>query len=143
MRYGGFRRRPRGHVEAFSRPAPIPQPQIAQIRPMLAAKEFDGSVVLIVGGSRGSGELVAKIIAAGGGKVILTYVRGKSDAERVARAIADEGGECEILSYDVTGDPEGQLKALSTAPSHIYYFATPSIFRRRSAAHSPCLFEQF
>jgi len=132
-----------GHVEAFNRPTPTPQPRIERIKPMLAQKEFEGSVVLIVGGSRGLGELVAKIIAAGGGKVILTYVTGKSDAERVAQEIAGEGGECEILSYDVSGDPDGQLWSLSTAPSHIYYFATPSIFRRRSAAYSPGLFGQF
>lgn len=132
-----------GHVEAFNRPAPVPQPRVARIRPMLSKKEFDGSVVMIVGGSRGLGELVAKVIAAGGGKVILTYVTGKSDAERVAQEITDEGEECEILSYDVSGDPEDQLRSLSTAPSHIYYFATPSIFRRRSAAYSAGLFEQF
>lgn len=132
-----------GHVEAFNRPAPTPQPPIARIKPMLSQMEFEGSVALIVGGSRGLGELVAKIIAAGGGKVILTYVKGKSDAERVAQEIASAGGECEILSYDVSRDPEGQLRPLSTAPSHIYYFATPSIFRRRSAAYSPGLFEQF
>ncbi|QPF90272.1 SDR family NAD(P)-dependent oxidoreductase [Bradyrhizobium commune] len=132
-----------GHVEAFNRPEPIAQPSVALIRSKVAAAEFEGSIALVVGGSRGLGELVGKIVAAGGGKVVLTYVAGKADAERVAQDIVEGGGDCHVVPYDVSGDPESQLKSLPAAPSHIYYFATPSIFRRKTAAYSPAVFQQF
>jgi MaoC like domain/short chain dehydrogenase len=132
-----------GHVEAFNRPVPTVQPRMSELAPMLARNEFDGSVALVVGGSRGLGELAAKIVAAGGGKVVLTYATGRSDAEAVAREINGEGGHCEVIAYDVTQSPESQLKALEVAPTHIYFFATPAIFRRRSATYSPVLFEEF
>lgn len=132
-----------GHLDAFNRPTPTAQPQLASIAPFVHEKEFDGAVALIVGGSRGLGELVAKIVAAGGGKVIVTYVAGKQDAEKVAKEINGEGGQCEVLAYDVNQQPDLQLKELKTIPTHVYYFATPSIFRRRSATYSPKLFEDF
>ena len=132
-----------GHVDAFSRPPPTKQPALAEIRRAVAANEFADDVALVVGGSRGLGELTAKIIAAGGGKVILTYAVGKTDAEAVAREIVEGGGSCETVAFDVREQPDKQLGSIGTNPTSIYYFATPSIFRRRSSRLSLDLFEEF
>jgi NAD(P)-dependent dehydrogenase (short-subunit alcohol dehydrogenase family) len=91
--------------------------------------EFSGSVALIVGGSRGLGELTAKVIASGGGRVVVTWHSGKEDAERVAQEIRSAGGACETLRYDAREPAAEQLAPLSDAPTHAYYFATPAIFR--------------
>jgi NAD(P)-dependent dehydrogenase (short-subunit alcohol dehydrogenase family) len=132
-----------GYVDAFNRPSPTRQPSLAEVRRAVAANEFEGDVALIVGGSRGLGELTAKIIAAGGGKVILTYAVGKADAEAVAGEIVEGGGLCETVRFDVREQPGHQLSSIGTTPTNIYYFATPSIFRRRSAQLSLDLFEEF
>jgi acyl dehydratase/NADP-dependent 3-hydroxy acid dehydrogenase YdfG len=132
-----------GHVDAFNRPPPTAQPALAEIRRVVAADEFAGDVALVVGGSRGLGELTAKIIAAGGGKVILTYAVGKTDAEAVAREIIESGGSCETVAFDVREQPAKQFGSIGTNLTSIYYFATPSIFRRRSSRLSIDLFEEF
>jgi NAD(P)-dependent dehydrogenase (short-subunit alcohol dehydrogenase family) len=96
---------------------------------VVGASEFAGSVALIVGGSRGLGELTAKLIAAGGGAVVVTWKSGKEDAERVAHEIRSAGGRCETLPYDVRKSAIDQLAMLAEIPTHVYYFATPTIDR--------------
>jgi NAD(P)-dependent dehydrogenase (short-subunit alcohol dehydrogenase family) len=82
---------------------------------------------LIIGGSRGVGELTAKILAAGGAQVVITYATGRHDAEAVAHEINAWGGTCEVLEYNVLKPPGDQLSKLKHILSHLYYFATPRI----------------
>ncbi len=118
-----------GTVRGFARNPPVAQATMASLAEVVSADEFAGSVALIVGGSRGLGELTAKLLAAGGATVILTWQRGKVDAERVAQEIQSAGGACHAMHYDAGAAAAPQLAALSYAPTHAYYFATPSIFR--------------
>ena len=67
----------------------------------MGQEEFQGQKALIVGGSRGLGEVTAKCIAAGGGEVYITFHRGSADAIRVSREIGDGGGECLNFQFDV------------------------------------------
>jgi NAD(P)-dependent dehydrogenase (short-subunit alcohol dehydrogenase family) len=104
---------------------------------------FRGSTSLIVGGSRGLGELTAKLVAAGGGKVLISYSVGRNDAESVAAEIASGGGECACLEYNVRLPAAQQLEALAVAPTHLYYFATPVIMRRQAESYSPQRLREF
>jgi nucleoside-diphosphate-sugar epimerase len=113
------------------------------IRGSVSQNEFSGSTALIVGGSRGLGELTAKMIAAGGAKVILTYAVGRDDAEAVVTELNKGGGDSRAIAYDVRRAPEAQLEGLAERPTHLYYFATPSIFRRGSSIFSANRFEEF
>jgi hypothetical protein len=132
-----------GSVEAFIRPPPLAQARIEDIRASVPQAEFAGSTALIVGGSRGLGEVTAKIIAAGGGRVMLTYAVGQSEAEAVAADINSHGGRCDTFAYDVRHASAGRLQALPVSPTHVYYFATPPIFRRRAGLFSAERFEEF
>jgi NAD(P)-dependent dehydrogenase (short-subunit alcohol dehydrogenase family) len=87
---------------------------------------------LIVGGSRGLGELTAKLVAAGGGEVVVTWQSGKDDAARVAAEIREAGGSCDILAYDARKPAAEQLATLGRIPTHLYYFATQTIFRHQA-----------
>jgi len=100
---------------------------------LVGPAEFAGSTALIVGGSRGLGELTAKLIATGGGRVIVTWRTGKDDAQRVVNEIRSAGGECEAIGYDAGKPATDQLDRLEDAPTHAYYFATPGIFRPQSS----------
>jgi hypothetical protein len=132
-----------GSLEAFNRPPPTAQAKMETIRGSVSQNEFSGSTALIVGGSRGLGELTAKMIAAGGAKVILTYAVGRDDAEAVVTELNKGGGDSRAIAYDVRRAPEAQLEGLAERPTHLYYFATPSIFRRGSSIFSANRFEEF
>jgi acyl dehydratase len=120
-----------GFLNANARSPPVSQPSMEEVVRFVQPDEFRGSTALIVGGSRGLGELTAKLVAAGGGSVTLTYARGKADAESVADQIDASGGTCEVARYDVVAsDAASQLAALKRSPTQVYYFATPPLPRR-------------
>jgi hypothetical protein len=117
-----------GMVHGHFRPPPEQQPLMAEVARLVAPGSYANSIALIVGGSRGLGEVTARVIAAGGGLPIITYYQGAKDAERIAADIHSSGARCEVLQYDIrlNGIPK-----LPAAPRSLYYFATPKIFRRR------------
>ena len=125
-----------GRLDAFARPAPPSQPGMTEILQRVPAKPFAGQRSLIVGGSRGLGEVTAKIVAAGGGRCVITYRDGRREAEQVAAEISAAGGKCEILRYDALMPASQQLQHLG-AVDCCYYFATPKIFQRKSALYEP------
>jgi NAD(P)-dependent dehydrogenase (short-subunit alcohol dehydrogenase family) len=125
-----------GRLDAFARPAPPSQPTMSEISPRVAGSPFAGQKSLIVGGSRGLGEVTAKIVAAGGGRPVITYRESRQDAERVCAEILGAGGQCEILPYDALMPASEQLGELGGVDS-CYYFATPKIFQRKSALYEP------
>jgi len=127
----------RGVLECASRPVPVAQPDAASMRASVSKDEFAGCAALVVGGSRGLGETTAKLIAAGGGRVTITYKSGKADAEAVARDIQSCGGVCGLVPYDVRQPAAPQLAVLSEAPTQVYYFATPTIARRKAGLCDP------
>lgn len=118
-----------GTLDAFVRPAPARQPGMDEIRAEVRSDEFAGQVALVVGGSRGLGETLAKIVAAGGGRPIVTYKAGELDARRVEEEIRSAGGVCRTLRLDVLnfGPVLAELVAEESPPTHLYYFASPVI----------------
>lgn len=120
-----------GSLETVSRLPPVKQPSMESLTSFVRRDEFRNSSALIVGGSRGLGELTGKLVAAGGGKVTITYAKGESDARAVVDEITKTGMLCQMRHYDVHGSALGQLAEIEP-PTHLYYFATPPIFRRKS-----------
>jgi acyl dehydratase/NAD(P)-dependent dehydrogenase (short-subunit alcohol dehydrogenase family) len=118
-----------GLVEAYWRAPPVAQPSMQAVAPLVASDEFRDAIALVVGGSRGLGEITAKLLAAGGARVVVTYATGKDDADRLAREITDWGGRCELMVYDARQEAYAQLQRVKTPPTHLYYFATPLIVR--------------
>lgn len=54
-----------GVIGAFARPRPVAQASYASVAAQIAGDAFANTSVLVIGGSRGLGELIAKIAAAG------------------------------------------------------------------------------
>jgi hypothetical protein len=130
-------------IAAFVRPQPPQPPSYQQAKNACSADAFRGRRALVIGGSRGLGEVVAKLLAAGGADVRLTYHRGESDARSVVEEITAGGGKAASFHLDVT-NPDRGLAALADAwqPTHLYYFATPPIFRG-GFIQSEALLERF
>ena len=122
-----------GQITAFLRPPPERQPAMAEVARLVEPGSFASSVALIVGGSRGLGEITARIIAAGGGLPIITYHQGAADAERIAEDIRASGGRCEVRPLDIRHGETfiQQLIPDQSRPLSLYYFATPKIFGKR------------
>jgi acyl dehydratase len=118
-----------GRIEALARAPPARQAGMADIVGRVAPDAFEGASALVVGGTRGLGELTAKLLTAGGARVTITYHVGREEADTVAAEIRFHGGACEVLHYEVGRSAAEQLAPLSEAPTHAYYFATPSIAR--------------
>ena len=121
-----------GSIDSFVRMPPTAQAGMAELKALVAPDAFAGAVALVVGGSRGLGELTAKLLAAGGAEVVITYASGQQDAETCAAAIREGGGTCTVRHYDVRLPPAPQLAGLPAPPTHLYYFATPLIYRRKA-----------
>ena len=128
-----------GKLHTLMRPAPCAQPAFDGMRQLVADGEFRSQRALVIGGSRGLGEVTAKLLAAGGAEVIATYQRGQADAEQVAADIRSGGGQCVAAAFDIQ-QPDA---ASFPPPTHVYYFATPRIALDKSIPFSRERFELF
>jgi acyl dehydratase len=132
-----------GTIRAFRRPPPRLQPSMRDVVAEVAPDEFVGTRTLVIGGSRGLGETVAKIIAAGGGEVIVSWAIGADDAQRVADEINAHARErCEVLKLDVLTDAFENLGLEASSLDAVYFFATPRIFRKKEAVFDQRQFEE-
>lgn len=129
-------------VESFVRPRPVEPESFRELAVLVRPGEFSGVSALIIGGSRGLGATTAKLIAAGGGDVCITYASGAVEAEAIDREIRGGGGRCEVLRYDAAHPVGPQFRALEMKPSQLYHFATPRIFRQKRATFEPSCFEE-
>jgi acyl dehydratase len=130
-----------GEVTAFLRQPPVAQAGVEELRSLVEPGEFVSVTALVVGGSRGLGALTAKIIAAGGGRVAITYASGEDDALAIAREIGPES--ISVFRYDVRENAETQITALPWDVNQLYYFATPHIFRQKAGGYSAARFAEF
>ncbi len=131
-----------GTVGTIVRPSPVAQPSISEIKDSVKLGSLEGRHALIIGGSRGLGEVAAKILAAAGSKATITYHRGKTEAEAVLSDIAANGGEAGALAFDVTKPGEGDLASLAPV-TDIYYFASPKIVANMTETFDSALFEHY
>lgn len=119
----------RGNLIALYHPPPVEQASYSETQSQVRDNEFSQENALIIGGSRGLGEVTAKFIAAGGGKSILTYSVGEAEAIKVQNEITNGGGRCEIRQLTVNG--KSSIPVNFPEFNQLYFFATPKIFGKR------------
>ena len=118
-----------GRIKAFLRPKPQKQLTFQEIKEKYGSNNLDGRHALIIGGSRGIGEITAKYFAANGAKVSITYNSGIKDADRIVQEINDNAS-CTASCYQFNiAEPKNiyQLFENSEMPDLLFYFATPRI----------------
>ena len=79
---------------------------------------LSGKVAIVTGGSRGIGRAVAEALAAQGARVVVTYVKGESEAQKVVDGIAERGGNAEILGFDVADMKASEAAIAEAAKRH-------------------------
>jgi hypothetical protein len=120
----------KGQIKTFFRPKPQAQAAFAEVRRKVESEEFSAQRALIIGGSRGLGEVTAKLLAAGGAEVLITYYHGKQDAEHIVEEIVSQGATADCFQLNVLEpSPELSRRVVDRSkPLYLYYFATPFIF---------------
>lgn len=123
----------------------VKQASYESITAQISPQAFTGQRAIIIGGSRGLGEVAAKIIAAGGGKTLITYYQGSDDAKRIQSEICAGHGDCELMGFNVLKPSFGQEQSLfaDSSPTHLYYFAAPPIRFNNSGRWSAELYANY
>ena len=117
-----------GTLTTTARPPPVAQPNIKDLAALVRRDEFANQTAMVVGGSRGLGELTAKIIALGGARVVITYAQGAADAKRVVDEIMGAKALAEAIPHDATLPCANQpVSSYAGRITNLYYFATPQI----------------
>jgi hypothetical protein len=147
-RFGLFHLSVRGRVEAriraFWRPSLPKGPRTAELAAFVDSAEFAGTKSLIIGGSRGLGSVTAKLLAAGGGDVVITYASGSEQAAEICDEINNwRQGACDIAKFDVRTDSFESMNIDFSAFHSIYYYPTPRIFTRKAAVFDAQVFLDF
>ena len=135
-----------GTLKTFLCPPQQKQIDFDKLKDRVDPAEFANQSALVIGGSRGLGEVTAKLLAVGGAKVIITFHQGKNDAQRIVDEIANGGGSVTSFSLDVLDeDSTALVDRIKTSwnPTHLYYFATPNIGSGTKENFSPVLFRRF
>ena len=68
--------------------------------------KLKNKVAIVTGASKGIGASIAKYFAAEGAKVVVNYASSKEDAEKVVKAITDNGGTAISVKADVSKESE-------------------------------------
>jgi len=134
-----------GSIKAFERPSPQIQRSFKEMKASVNNSEFSNQRALIIGGTRGLGEVTAKLLAAGGADVKITYFQGKNEAREIVTEINQGGGTADCFSLNVIDD---NLKLADRfnddwLPTHLYYFATPFISQGDKGFFSKSTFMEF
>ena len=121
-----------GFISAFIRPKPVTQLAFGQISNFTKNRiDLSNTYSIIIGGSRGLGEVTSKIIASYGGNVIVTYYNGQNEAIEICEDINSNSQEkLAVPLYLNVENPRNLLDYISDNAIQvdvIYYFATPKI----------------
>jgi NAD(P)-dependent dehydrogenase (short-subunit alcohol dehydrogenase family) len=134
----------RGEIKSFLRPEPISQPSISALSKLVDPREFGGSTSLIIGASRGLGEITTKLLALGGAHTFLTYASGVDDVNRLKKEIDTiAGAKSSILKFDLVSDAVDSLGVDWERIDAVYFFATPRISRKRIGTYQHKVFLEF
>lgn len=133
-----------GSLSTGLRPKPSAQISYDSIRSLVSPAEFASERALVIGGSRGLGEVAVKLLAAGGADVRFTYHVGAVEAHRVSEGIATANGSADCFQYNVLEDAATVPQILADwKPTLLCYFATPFIFSGVQGRFSDELFRKF
>ena len=114
-----------GNINAVLRPESIKQVNMKNIQ--MTGMEFNNINALVLGGSRGIGELTTKILAAGGANVTFTYNNGVTEAKYLIDEInsLNIDKNCNTFKFNLLTD-EFDVNILKKYDI-IFYYITPKI----------------
>ena len=91
-------------------------------------ERLKNKVAVVTGASKGIGAAIAKHFAAEGAKVVVNYASSKESAEKVVKAIIDNGGTAVAVQADVS-------KEADVIRLFLFMAGLPAIPHRASGQH--------
>jgi hypothetical protein len=128
-----------GDLKTFYRPKKIEQSSFKYLKKLVQSNEFLGQNALVIGGSKGLGEITTKLLCAGGAKVMFTYFSDISCAQMIKSDIESAGSEVSFQKLDV----ENADSCIHSDFTHLYYFATPRIIPGKMNKFNNNLFNRY
>lgn len=128
-----------GMMKTFIRPEAQQQETVENLTQYVTSEQFKGERALVIGGSRGIGEVASKLLSLGGAEVTLTYNKGEKEAQKIVEDLKMFGCTVKYMQHNVLDkaiEIEGEY-------SHLYYFASPFIFCGEKDRFSTQIFENF
>lgn len=117
-----------GRLETTMRPRPVRQATLEEVGNTVEPKSLEGERALIIGGTRGIGEIAVKACSAAGAQVLFTYHKGLKEAEGIKSSIDQFGFLARFQKFNVLSECDDQLSNLCDfRPTMLFYFATPNI----------------
>jgi len=134
-----------GQIKSFFRPKPQAQAGFTDICREVESEEFSGQRALVIGGSRGLGEVTAKLLAAGGARVTITYFQSQREVQHIVDEINTRSSKAVCLPLNVLNPSPGLLVEANNQlkPLYLYYFASPFIFGAAKGRFSPRRYATF
>lgn len=84
----------------------------------MSARDLDGKIALVTGGSRGIGQGIVRELARAGATVVFTYHSSPEGAEATRKQVEDLGGVCEAKSCDVADFEAAKSLVDETVAAH-------------------------
>lgn len=134
-----------GSLDTFFRPPAVTQKALHDVLADVASDRFAGRRALVVGGSRGLGEIAAKVLLAGGAEVTVTYAKGRQDAAALQQEAVACGRTCEIAALDASRPLGREMRDSLAAADYtdICFFASPHIEKNATGHWDAPLFERY
>ena len=114
-----------GSITAFLRKQEVQQKSLHEIVQDLIKIRFPKKKALVIGGSRGLGEVCAKILGSLGYETTITYNKGIKEAERLSNEFNRNNIPLNFFQYDLLDDKKDFFKDKNF--DYIFFFATPHI----------------
>ena len=128
-------------IRAIVRPKPIEVLSSNELKGLLEFEKCFNKKILVIGGSRGIGSVVVKILSLLGCSVTFTYSKGKEEALNLKEELSKSGKDVEFIKFDINEPNMGDL--FLSNPEYIFYFPTPKIFVKRSKIFEEPLYKNF
>ena len=117
-----------GNIEATFRPKPVKQETLSYFENIVASDAMKNDRVLIIGGSRGIGNVASKIAAAAGAEVWFTYSKSHEEARLLLEELSVVCYDPKALRMNVLDSCSAFFETvIDFRPTIILYFATPPI----------------
>ena len=122
-------------IQTIVRQKPVKNPSFKMVKKFINDKEFKNMNALVIGGSRGIGEIISKMIIAGGGNVKLTYYKGFEEAKKIKKEFQKLSKNNSIFELNILNQEHlNKLKKVKKI-NCVFYLATPKILKSWNKKH--------
>ena len=133
-----------GKIFTFFTEERAQQPSLTYLSKKIPKKALIKHKALIIGGSRGLGELTAKIIATSGGSVTITYNNNQALAKNLLNIFKKKRLKLNLKNFKINNNGNFDHKSIKNNNYNcLYYFATPIIYRQKNSKFDNKIFNDF